>query len=223
MARERFNRKALKEDIVQETLFLLIDWGFKKRWWLIAFVSVVLIVGAAGFGYVQIKEARARNEAERYAEIEQDAAKKQLSPAEREERSRARYEAFIDEYPNSTLAPPAWMNLARIAWDKGNLIEAEKAFKAVNDHPRSTLSQKDLSVLGLARLAEKNGDLAKAEGYFKSLSEPAYGDLKFYHLGRIAAERKDLKAARQHFERVSRDVPGSMLAEWARQNLDFNP
>lgn len=223
MARDRFKRKSLKEDVVQDALFNLIDWGFKRRRWLIAGVSAVLIVVAAGFGYTQYSESRARNEAESYAEIGQDASKKQLSSAEREESTRARYEAFIADYPNSTLTPPAWMNLARIAWNKGNLIAARKAFQAVIDHPKATLPQKDLSVLGLARLAEKNGDLTKAEGYFNSLSEPTYGDLKAYHLGRIAAARKDTKTARQHFEKVSRGQPGSTLAEWARQNLDFNP
>ena len=223
MARERFKRKSLKEDTVQDSLFWLIDWGFRRRAWLIAGVTAVLIVAAAGFGYFQFSESRTKKEAGRYAEIDQDDGKTQLPPAEREERSRARYEAFIADYPNSALTPPAWMNLARIAWDKGNPIAARKAFQAVLDHARSTLPQKDLAVLGLARLAEKNGELTKAEGYFNSLSEPAYGDLKAYHLGRIAAARKDTKIARQHFEKVSRGQPGSTLAEWARQNLDFNP
>ena len=223
MAREKFKRKSLKEDIVQDALFSLIDWGYNKRKWLIVGVSTVLILAAAGFGTIKFSESRAIDEAERYAEIGQDASKQQLSPAEREERGRARYEAFIADYPDSTLTPPAWMNLARIAWNKGNFIEAEKAFQAVIDHPKSTLPQKDLSVLGLARLAEKNGDLTQAERYFNSLSEPTYGDLKAYHLGRIAAARKDTKTARQYFEKVSRGQPGSTLAEWARQNLDFNP
>lgn len=223
MARERFKRKALKEDVVQDTLFLLIDWGFKKRRWLIAGVLTVLIIAAAGYGTFQYRESIAKKEAERFAEIGQDDGKKQLSPAEREDRVRTRLESFIKDFPDGTLTPPAWMSLARIAWYKGNLIAAGKAFQAVMDHPKSTLPQKDLSVLGLAQLAEKNGDLTKAEGYLNSLSEPAYADLKAYHLGRIAAARKDTKTARQHFEKVSRGEPGSPLAEWARQNLDFNP
>lgn len=223
MARQRFNRKALKEDVVQDTLFSLIDWAHHHRKWIITGVSTVLLIGVGIYGYLYYHESSILQQSNRFSEIEQDSTKKGLTPEQQEDRARARYQAFIAEYPQGALTPLAWLRLAGMAWEKKDLPQVQKAFQSVLDISTASSPQKDRAHLGLALLAERKGDLEAAEGHLKALSDQPYADLKAYHLGRIAQARKKPDEARQHFEKVSKSDPGSTLGEWARQNLDYHP
>ncbi len=57
----------------------------------------------------------------------------------------------------------------------------------------------------------------------RTLSDQPYDELKAYQLGRLASARNQSEEARRQFEKVTHGEPGSALAEWARQQLDFRP
>ncbi len=217
------DRKALKEDAFRDSMFWTIDWVYQRRQWFIAGVSGVLLVAAAGFGYYYYHRAQLRAQAEQFYQAERSASNPELSDTERQARARKAYDEFLATYPSSRLAPVAWMHLARQAWQTGDLDAARKAFLAVLAHSQTAPAQRDLAHIGLGKLEESQGNLAAAAEQYKAVSEAAFGDLKELSLGRIAAAQQQPEEARQHFEKAARAAPGSQLAEWARQNLDYHP
>ncbi|HEX9844505.1 MAG TPA: tetratricopeptide repeat protein [bacterium] len=217
------DRKTLKEDAFRDTMFWMIDWVYQRRLWFIAGVSAVLVVAVAGFGYYTYRQSRVKAETGRFYQAERSGSSPDLSEAERQSRARKAYEAFLAEYPSSHLAPVAWMHVARLAWKQGDVEAARKAFQAVLAHGDAPPSQRDLARVGLATLDESQGDLAASAEQYKAIPDHPYQELKALSLGRIASARHQNEEARQYFEKAARAAPGSVLAEWARQNLDYHP
>lgn len=217
------DRKTLKEDAFRDTMFWMIDWAYQRRLWFGAGLAAVLVVAAAGAGYYYYRQSRTYAETERFYQAERSGANPNLSESESLSRVRKGYEAFIAGYPASPLTPVAWMHLARLAWRQGDAEGARKAFQAVLAHSQTTAPQRDLARIGLATLDESKGDLAASTALYKAVSDRPYEELKALSLGRIASAQKQNEEARQYFEQAARAAPGSVLAEWARQNLDYHP
>ena len=217
------DRKALKEDAFRDSMFWAIDWVYQRRQWFIAGVSAVLIVAAGGAGYYYYHRSQLRAQAEGFYQAERAGSSPELSEAERQGRARKAYEAFVATHPSSGLAPVAWMHVARLAWKAADLDGARKAFQAVLAHGQTTPPQRDLAHIGLGKLEESQGNLPAAAEQYKAVAEAAFDELKELSLGRIAAAQQQPEEARQHFEKAARAAPGSQLAEWARQNLDYHP
>lgn len=244
MARNKLSRKALKEDVIQDVLFDLIDWAHRRQTWLISIAAAVLVTAAAGYGIFWYQDSRERQQASSFFEIEsalqsdQSASAGQAEPGQedaknaenaenangsRAEQAIAGYRKFIAQFPDGGLTPVAWLHLGRLFWEQAELKEALAAYRSALLHEKSSLSQQDMARLGLARLAEREGNLEVSAEYFRALSDQPYAELKAFHLGRIAQARKFSEEARTQFEKASHGEPGSVLAEWARQNLDYQP
>jgi predicted negative regulator of RcsB-dependent stress response len=223
MARDGIDRKSLKEDAFRDTMFWMVDWAYQRRSWLIGVGTLALVVVLGGSGYYLYQGAQSREQALRYFQVERDAQHPNLPEGERIVKARTAYEAFIADYPGAALAPTAWMHLARLAWQQGDPAAARKAFQTVLNHDQAGPALRDIARLGIATLKEQEGDLEASAMEVREISDEPYGVLKAFHLGRLAMERKQPGEARQQFEIASQGDPGSTLAEWARQNLDYLP
>lgn len=217
------NRKTLKEDAFRDTMFWALDWVYQRRRTFIAVGTAVLLAVASGAGYYAYDRSQRQAQNQRFHEIERGPQQAELSPEERESRVRKSFEAFAAEYPGSHLTPVAWMHVARIAWRQGDMDGAKQAFQAVLAHGDSKPAERDLAHIGLGNLAESQGDLDAAAAEYEAVSEQPFGELKALNLGRIARARQQDEEAHRQFEKAAKASTGSVLAEWARQNLDYHP
>lgn len=223
MARDHIDRKTLKHDAFRDSMFHLIHRLYTYRMWIIAGVSFVVLVAVAGGGYYYWQRYQSRTEAQAFYHAEQRYTDDQLARTERLQQSERAFRQFLDDYPDATLAPSAWMYLAQIHWEQNEPDAARKAFEAVLKHPEATPALRDVARIGLATVAEAGGDLEQAATYIREVSDKPYEALKAYNLGRLAARQDQLEEARQQFEKVARAQPSSALNEWARQALDYLP
>jgi predicted negative regulator of RcsB-dependent stress response len=217
------DRKTLKEDAFRDWMFWALDWVYQRRRWFIAGGSALLLVVAAGAGYYYYHRAQVREQTERFYQAERSATNPELEPAERSARARKSYEAFATEFPASPLAPVAWMHVAQLAWEQGDVDAARKAYQAVLARGGVGAPQQDLARIGLAKLDESQGNLAGAAEQVRAVSDTPYEELKALSLGRIASAQQQNAEARQFYEKAARSTSGSELGEWARQNLDYHP
>lgn len=222
MARN-IDRKALKEDAFQDTMFWMIDWVHQRRKWFIGGGVTLLVVVAAGVGTYQYRQSQLREQTARFYQAERAARQPELSDAEAVQKARDGYEKFIADYPDSHLTPVAWMHVARLAWRQDDAEGARSAYEAVLGHSATTAAQRDLAHVGLAKLAESQGNLDVSAEQYGAVTDAHYEELKALSLGRIASARNQAEEARRYFEEAARAAPGSMLGEWARQNLDYHP
>lgn len=222
-AASKIDRKSLKEDPFRDTAFWLIDWVYQRRVWFITLIATVLVVLIAGFGYYFHRRAVQSEQGAEIYRAERAASDPQLSEQERQNKAREAYEAFIAKFPDGSLAPVAWMHLAGIAWRQKDVEGARTAFQAVLTHANSSPAQRDLARLGVANLEEAGGNLEASEALYRAVSDQPYAALKAYSLGRIAMQRNQSEEARRQLEKVARGDPGSELAQWARQTLDYLP
>lgn len=223
MARD-IDRKALKEDAFRDTAFWLIDWAYQRRAILIAAGTVVLLAVAGGAGYYYYRESMLTQQSERFHEAERAGmAPADLSADESQARVRKAFEGFVAQYPDSPLAPPAWMNVARLAWKASDRDAARAAFQHVRDHPEASPALRNLAQIGLAKLDEAEGRLDQAAAEYQGVSDGIFDELKALSLGRVAALQDKNEEARQYFEKAARGTDGTALAEWARQQLDYHP
>jgi predicted negative regulator of RcsB-dependent stress response len=217
------SRKALKEDAFRDSMFWALDWAYQRRRTFIVLGSALLAVIVAGAGYLAYDRSQRRAQSERFYHIERGPEQAGLSAEERQARARKGFEAFAAEFPGSHLAPVAWMHVAGIAWEQGDLDGAGQAFRAVLAHGASNPALRDLAHIGLGKLDEAQGRLDAAAAQYEAVSDAPFDELKALSLGRVAAARQQDEEARRHFEKAARAGSGSILAEWARQNLDYHP
>jgi len=219
----RIDRKALKEDAFQDTMFWLVDWAYQRRVLLIAIGTAVVLLVAAGFGGYYYWQAQRRAASAQFYQAEHALANQKLDQKDRLAYARKAYEAFVAEHPSSSLAPVAWMHIAALAWQQEDQNAARKAYGEVLSHGDSTQTQRDLAHIGLAKLDEAQGKLDAATKEYEAVSDGTFDELKSLSLGRVAAAEHKDDQARQYFEKAARATSGSALAEWARQNLDYQP
>lgn len=222
MARH-LDRKTLKEDAFRDSMFWALDWVWQRRMWFISGAVTIVLLVVGGFGYYYYHRSVLREQSRQFYEAERATANPELKPEERTNRARKTYEEFIARYPDSALAPVAWMHVARLAWQQNDAGAARKAYEAVLAHPAASEAQRDLAHIGLAKLDESQGKLEASAEQYQAVKGSAYEELKALSLGRIASARNQNEEAHQYFEKAARAGAGSPLADWARQNLDYHP
>ena len=223
MARNKLNRKALKEDVYQDTMFWAIEWMYQRRVLLGSLVTVVVVGVTAGFAYYFYQRFVDRELAGKFYQAERIERGPDLTEDQIKKSIREGYQAFLKEYPQAKLAPVAWLNLARFAWEEKDPKTAREAFQSVLDHSKSTSAQQDIAHLGIAKIEESQGELDASASNYNLLPDQPYEELKAYNLGRIASIRNQSDEARIQFEKAARNSLDSSLARWARERLDYRP
>lgn len=223
MARDHLDRKALKEDPYQDAAFWLIDWIYQRRALIGSLVTAVVLVVVAGFAYYFYQRSVDKELAGKFYQAERIQPGSDLTEEQTRESLREGYRAFLKENPQARLAPVAWLNLARFAWEEKEPKTAREAFQAVQAHAKSTQAQQDIARLGIAKIEEAQGNLEASATQYNLLPDQPYEELKAYNLGRIASMRKQSDEARIQFEKAARNSSESSLARWAREQLDYRP
>jgi len=223
MAKNTVDRKSLKEDAVQDSIFRLIDWVYRHRTLFItsALALASLAALAVSLQYMKtqsrLEENLAFHEAEKLLDAEGKDNLTRLNDSE------DAFKKFIDSHGESPLAPAAMMQLARIAWDTEDVAKSERYLMKVLEHPETEATTRSLALSSLGTLSEFRGELDKAAEHYKSIQNDGFPQLKSYHLGRLAAEKSEPNEARKYFDEVVKDQPNSVIGQWAKQLLEYLP
>ena len=223
MAQAHIDRKALKEDAFQDTVFDLVDWAHRHRRVIIAAVSAVVGAVVLGFALYAYSQYSTRRQAEEFYAAEHALSADNVTDAQRRANARQAFSAFVREYPGSALSPVAQMFLARLAWQDGDPAGAESAFRAVLEHGKTEPIARDLATIGLAKLLENQGRMVESQQMLTGLSGDRLEELRQLTLGRIALARNKPDEARKHYEAVAKKYPPTQFSDWAQQVLSHLP
>jgi tetratricopeptide (TPR) repeat protein len=130
------------------------------------------------------------------------------------------WQSVISDYPGSTAAGNAYLRLAAKLAADGKYSESDSAYQSFlrdnHDHPLLVNGY-----MGLAQNAEneKNPDRA-LQGYaqvVKQFGTSYLAPLALFHQARLTRDKGQLKEARELFERVVQNYPGSFVTPLASQ------
>jgi TolA-binding protein len=141
------------------------------------------------------------------------------------------WQSVISHYPGSTAAGNAYLRLAAKLAADGKYSESDSAYQSFlrdnHDHPLLVNGY-----MGLAQNAEneKNPDRA-LQGYaqvVKQFGTSYLAPLALFHQARLTREKGQLREARELFEKVVQNYPGSFVTPMASQaaselNEKLNP
>ena len=141
------------------------------------------------------------------------------------------WQSVISQYPGSTAAGNAYLRLAAKLAAEGKYSESDNAYQSFlshnHDHPLLVNAY-----VGLAQNAEneKNPDRA-LQGYaqvVRQFGTSYLGPLALFHQARLTRDKGQLKEARELFEKVVQNYPGSFVTSLASQaaselNEKLNP
>ena len=141
------------------------------------------------------------------------------------------WQSVISRYPGSTAAGDAYLRLAAKLAADGKYSESDSAYQSFlrdnRDHPLLVNGY-----MGLAQNAEseKNPDRA-LQGYaqvVKQFGTSYLAPLALFHQARLTQDKGQLKEARELFEKVVQNYPGSFVTPLASQaagelNEKLNP
>jgi len=223
MARHAIDKKSLREDAIQDKMFWMVDWAHRHRNILILAGVLVVTAVVAGLGYRYYRQVEERRLTLAFFDVEKKLADETLDTQGRLKAARDGYTVFVETHPDTRLSPIAWLNLGRLAWEVRDADGARKAYRAVLDHNLSTVPLLDMARMGLAKVEEAEKNLDAAASLYDEMSEQTYGALKAYSLGRIALQKGQSEEARRYFEQAQQGSKDSIVAEWAKQSMDFNP
>ena len=139
------------------------------------------------------------------------------------EEADAAFRGFIAAYPKDELAAVAWLHLARVAWEAGDLDAAEAAFGEAQRVKAARTALRAAARVGMAKVQEQRGQLEAAALLYEELPGGGFGDLREFNMGRLAMAQEDIEAARRHFQAVLDQRPPSVLGNWASEALAYLP
>ncbi len=222
MARNKIDRKSLREDTFQIAAFHLIDHVYQQRARYIAGAVVVVLLVAAGIGALVYQRHQAEARSVAFHEAEQQLGTPPLSDAARQA-AEAAFTTFIAAYPKDRLAAVAQLHLARIAWEAGDLDGAEAAFGDALRVKAAGSALQAIARVGMAKVQEQRGQPQASALLYEELPGAGFSDLRQLNMGRLAVAQDDIEAARRHFQAVRDQRPPSVLSDWAGEALAYLP
>lgn len=223
MARDHIDDKELKHDAFQDWAFRAIGYVHRhRRWFILGATALVVLVAAAvgGYQYLRYQE---RHMALAFNEAEAVFRNQGMEPGERRRQAREAFRGFVESYPDAALAPYAWFYLAAIAQEADEPAAAREAYREALSAGGASAPLRAIARTGLARVQEDAQGVQAAEQLYRELPGEPYGDLKAYHLARLAAARNDLGEAHRHLQTIRERYPDSPLVPLARRALSFYP
>jgi TolA-binding protein len=141
------------------------------------------------------------------------------------------WQSVISRYPGSTAAGDAYLRLAAKLAAEGKYSESDSAYQSFvhNNHDHPLLVN---AYMGLAQNAENEKSPDRAlQGYaqvVKQFGTSYLAPLALFHQARLARDKGQLKEARELFEKVVQNYPGSFVTPMASQaagelNEKLNP
>ena len=223
MVKHEIDKETLRHDAFRETMFGALGYVLKyQKWFIAGGIALVLLAGTIFGGGIYLDYHRLKM-TEVYYEAEKLLQETGTEDKTKLEKARAALEGYVKANPDSVHTPIAWMHIAELAWRQKDLDRAEQAFKAALNHRESTDTTSALARIGLAKLLENRGDYAGSSGLYRDLDEKQFGELKAFHLGRVALQQKNMEEAHRQFQTASEFHPVGVIKQWAMDVLSFQP
>lgn len=222
MSANDFDRKELTRDPFQETFYAVADYVYRRSRVFILAGAGLLIALAAGAGYYAYDRYTERADSEALLQADSVSRDASLAGEVRARKGVEAYRNFVSMHPGSSLAPVAWMAIARLAWEQQQWEAAGQAFQQVLDHRKTPPVLRTEALLGLGGLKEQQGKLAEAKALYLQIGD-SYQDARQLELGRVALAAGDIKQAREYFLQASAAPANNSVMIQARQALDYLP
>jgi predicted negative regulator of RcsB-dependent stress response len=222
MAIDRIDRKELQHDAYRDAMFAFVDYVYQRRSrFVLASIALVVIVagGLGGYSYLTYTE---RTESEALLQAVRALNDPSASAEARQKGAGAALQAFVEQHPRASLAPVAWLYLARMAYDQNQLDRAAAAFQRVLDHGKTPALLRTEALVGLAKVKEAQGKAAEAGPLYEQIGQ-GFQDLKELSLGRAALAAGKVKEAREHFLLAAGAQGYTGITIQAKEALDYLP
>lgn len=223
MAQSHLTKAELRHDIVQDTLYETVDFLQRNLKWVIAAAVAVIAAIAGGIGYYAYAQYTAAQESAAFYAAEKRLAQPAKNPEDRWKEAEAAFEEFVKAHPASSLAPAAHTYLARLAFERKEYGKAQEAYQRALEHPRLDPVQRGIVLLALGKLMEAQGKPAEALTFYERISDKRFEDAKAYALGTAEMAAGKTEAARKQFQLAITGQPGTSIATWAKEALDYLP
>jgi cytochrome c-type biogenesis protein CcmH/NrfG len=223
MARYSIDIKTLRHDAFRDKFFEWADVAYRHRYWAIGVVAALVVITASTFAFFGYQRYAAQRQADDFYAAEKALNAPSAEGTESIQTAKNALQDFLAKYPDGSLSPYAWMYLAEIHWAEKELSKAKEAFRRARESDRATALTRQLATIGEAKLNEAEGSFSAAVRLFESLPDQPYGDLKAFHLGRLAAIAQSPAEAKKQFEKVLGEHPRSGLAAWANDAMAVLP
>lgn len=222
MAIDRIDRKELQHDAFRDAAFAFIDYMYQRRLrFILGGIALVVIVAGAvgGYSYLAYTE---RVDSEAMLQAERMLNDPAATPEARQRSAVPAFQAFVEQHPRSSLAPVAWLYIARLAYEQNQYDRAAQAFQHVLDAGRTAALLRTEALVGLAKVKEAQGKSAEAAPLYEQIGE-GFNDLKELSLGRAALAADKIKEARQHFLQAVGAQGYAGVTTQAQEALDYLP
>lgn len=223
MGQSHLTREELRHDIVQDTLYETVDFLQRNLKWVIAAAVAVIVAIAGGIGYYAYGQYRASQESAAFYAAEKLLAQPDKKLEERLNQAGSAFADFVKTYPDSPLAPAAHTYLARFAFERKEYETARQAYQRALEHPRLDPVQGGIVLLALGKLMEAQGKPAEALTFYERISDKRFEDAKAYAMGTAEMAAGKTEAARKQFQLATTGQPGTSIATWAKEALDYLP
>jgi len=223
MAQSHLSKEELRHDMVQDTLLESIDYLQHHLKWVVAVAAVAVVVVAGGIGYYTYTQQAAQQQSAAYYSAEKLLAQSNVSAEDRVKQTESALQAFLKANADSRLAPAAYGYLARFAFERKDYAGAEAAYKSALSHAKIDTVQRTIVLLGLGKLMEAQGKPAEALPYFNQIADKHFDDAKAYAIGSADLAAGKAEDARKQFQQAVTGQPGTSVATWAKDALDYLP
>jgi predicted negative regulator of RcsB-dependent stress response len=216
------DRKELTRDPLQDGFFVAVDYVHRHQREFILGTVAFLVVVAGVAGYIGYSRYTERADAEAFLTADRALQDPGLPQDARMKKGAEAYQSFVDQHPRSELAPAAWMNLARLAWEQKQWDQAAAAFQHAIDLRKTSSVLRTEALLGLGKLREQQGKPAEAKALYGQIDDK-FQDARELALGRLALAAGDAKEARAHFQQAVGAQGDPAVTVQAQEELDALP
>ena len=218
MSEQRMSRKELhRPDRVQQALYAISNYVFRKKKWFIAGGIALVILVIAVFSGIQFYQSQQIKQAKLLY-----AAQQILSEGDQKEietRAFNAFNEFFKKYPESGNGVVALMHIGKLHVQQKQWDQAEQAYKQVIEHPKAGISLINAAKVSLAVVYESQQQWDAANEIINSIEGEDWRDVRWKNLAQIALAQGDINTAKEFLERLVERTPQSALRQEAQTML----
>ena len=196
-------QELLQQDRVQQSMYRFVNHlhVYRKQYWTGVVLVALLILGTwAGFEYQNLQMIK---ESKLFYASSRPLDNPQLSLENRQQRTLAGLEHFLEKEKGSSLESAAKLYLARVHADSNRISEAKDLFQQVIEQDQTSQMLKTIARISLVSLLEQEQDWNGARGMLDVLSQERWSDLQWSPKPESQDKKEKLKKPKNIFKTLS--------------------
>ncbi len=212
-------QELLQQDRVQQSMYRFVNHlhVYRKQYWTGVVLVAFLILGTwAGFEYQNLQKIE---ESKLFYASSRPLDNPQLSLQNRQQRTLAGLEHFLEKEKGSSLESAAKLYLARVHADSNRFSEAKDLFQQVIEQDQTSQMLKTIARISLVSLLEQEQDWNGARGMLDVLTQERWNDLQRFTQARIARQEGKVEEAKKHLQNLVNQSPDSVFRQTAETQM----